>query len=40
MCARAGSLDLLDDRLDLIGGRGLLHHDHHLLILSTCAWKW
>ena len=34
MGARAGSLDLLNDRLDLLGGRGLLHHDHHRLILS------
>jgi hypothetical protein len=24
-------LDALDDRLDLPGGRVLLHHDHHLL---------
>src|SRR5262249_9798263 len=31
---RAGSLDLVDDRLDLRLGGGLLHHDHHRLILS------
>src|SRR5271156_6747094 len=34
MRACADSLDLLDDRLDLVLGCGLLHHDHHLLILS------
>ncbi len=32
--ARARPLDLLDDRLDLLLGRGLLHHDHHRFILS------
>ena len=32
---RAGALDLLDDRVDLLIGRGLLHDDHHLLILSS-----
>ena len=26
---RAGTLDLLDDRVDLLVGRGLLHDDHH-----------
>ena len=36
---RPGSLDLLDDRLDLLGGRGLLHHDHHRFILSCYAWS-
>jgi hypothetical protein len=34
MRACAGSFDLLDDRSNLILGGGLLHHDHHLLILS------
>src|SRR6202020_1393012 len=32
---RARSLDFLDDRVDLLLGRGLLHYDHHRLILST-----
>ena len=33
--ARAGSLDLAYDRLDLLVGRGLFHHDHHLRFLSS-----
>jgi len=31
---RPRPLDFLDDRLDLLLGRGLLHHDHHRFILS------
>jgi hypothetical protein len=29
MSARAGALDLGDDRFDLLVGGGLFHHDHH-----------
>jgi len=29
MGERAGTLNLGDDRLDLLVGRGLLHDDHH-----------
>src|SRR5262249_2933977 len=32
---RARALDLLDDRIHLLLGGGLLHHNHHLFILSA-----
>src|SRR5436190_1832771 len=38
MGARARLFDLPDDRVDLLFGRGLLHHDHHQFILSNYAW--
>jgi hypothetical protein len=34
MGARAGSLDLVDDRLHVLLGGGLFHYDHHQFILS------
>jgi hypothetical protein len=34
MGERADTLNLVDDRVDLLVGRGLLHDDHHRFILS------
>jgi hypothetical protein len=40
MGGAADRFDTLDDRLDLLGGRSLLHHDHHLLSsLRLSRWK-